>query len=136
MAKILIVDDSPTVTAVFRRMFVRAGHLVIVAGDGASGLSAARAERPDLVLLDRVLPDMDGFEVCRALRADPQLMMVKVLMLTGNADEGLLAQGKEAGVNLLLTKDSGPARVSEAIAQLLEEASAQFSSQETIQQRR
>jgi CheY-like chemotaxis protein len=136
MAKILIVDDSPTATAIFRRMFVRAGHVVIVTGDGTSGLSAARAEHPDLIVLDRVLPDMQGFEVCRALRADPQLMTVKVLMLTGNADEALLAQGKAAGVDVFLTKDSGPSRISEAVAQLLDEPSSPSSLRPTIQQHR
>jgi CheY-like chemotaxis protein len=130
MAKILIVDDSPTVTAVFRRLLVRNGHVVTVTGDGASGLSAARTQHPDLVLLDRVLPDMEGFAVCRALRADPQLKAVKVLMLTGNADEALLAQGKAAGVDVFLTKDSGPARISEAATELLEEVSARSSLQE------
>jgi|SRR5579859_7228590 len=124
MAKILIVDDSLTVTAVFQRMLVRAGHVVTVAGDGASGLSAARAEHPDLVVLDRVLPDMEGCEVCHTLRADPQLATVKVLMLTGSAGEADLAQGKAAGVDGFLTKDSGLAKISEAIGQLLEEVSA------------
>jgi DNA-binding response OmpR family regulator len=132
MAKILIVDDSPTVTAMFQRKLARDGQVVFLAGDGASGLSAARAEHPDLVVLDRVLPDMEGCEVCRALRADPHLMTAKVMMLTGSADEALLARGTAAGVDVLLTKDSGLARIFDAMTQLLKEVSARSSLPQTI----
>ena len=124
MAKILIVDDSPTIAAVFKRLFVRAGHDVSVASDGNSGLSAAQQQHPDLVVLDNMLPGMNGFDICRVLKGDATLKSTKVLLLTGSQDEASVKEGKQAGADAYLTKDCGIARVIEAAGHLLGNGSA------------
>ncbi len=118
MATILIIDDSVTVAKVFQGFLTRAGHQVGVAGDGASGLAAARAVPPDLVLLDFVLPDMNGTEICTQLKNDPQFKSPRVILLTGSHNE----QVAQAGADLYLTKDCGPGRVLQAVRELLVEA--------------
>ena len=86
MAKVLIVDDSPTIATMFRRFFSQQGHEVLTAGDGRSGLDLARAQRPDLIVLDNLLPEMNGIEVCRSLKSDADLRSMKILLLTGSSD--------------------------------------------------
>lgn len=119
MAKVLIVDDSPTIVAIFQRLFARAGHEVFTARDGRSGLDAARQQRPDLIVLDCILPDLNGVEVCRTLKGDEQTKSVKVMMLTGNTDQGIEEAGKQAGVDVFLTKYTTPAQLIEAAGKLL-----------------
>ncbi len=116
MRKILIVDDSPTIATVFARFLTRAGYQVQTAADGKTGLAMAQRERPELILLDNVLPDTRGTEICRTLKADAELSSIKVLLLTGTHDASL----DEAGADLVLTKDCGPARVMAAVNELLE----------------
>src|SRR5689334_19082301 len=123
MAKILIVDDSPTIGVMFQKFFTREGHEVSVAGDGKSGLSAARQQRPDLVVLDNMLPEMNGFEVCRILKGDASSKSIKVLLLTGSRDDASVEESKRAGADVYLTKDCGIARVFEVAGQLLENGS-------------
>lgn len=123
MAKILIVDDSPTIGVMFQRFFSREGHEVSVAGDGQSGLAAAQQQRPDLIVLDNMLPDLNGFEVCRILKGDASFKSIKVLLLTGSRDEASVEAGKQAGADVYLTKDCGLARVFEVVGRLLENGS-------------
>ena len=70
MKKILVVDDEPTLVATLKYNLEREGYLVITASDGEAGLSLARASHPDLILLDLMLPVLDGLEVCRTLRRE------------------------------------------------------------------
>lgn len=119
MAKILIVDDSPTILAIFQRLFTRAGHEVSTAADGQSALAAARAKRPDLILLDFMLPDMSGVDVCRACKNDEQTKSARVLMLTGSLDADVEVAGKQAGAEAFFTKDAPPTQLLEAAARLL-----------------
>lgn len=119
MAKILVVDDSPTLTMMFQRYFTRDGHAVFVAANGREGIETARRERPGLILLDHILPDMDGFDVCRELRADAANASSRILILTGSTDESLLSRSREVGANSFLTKDGGLAKVFEVVSELL-----------------
>jgi len=99
--KILLVDDEPTLVATVKYNLEREGYQVVTAGDGESGLSVARAERPDLVILDLMLPGLDGFEVCRILRRE---MTAPILMLTAKTDEVDKVVGLELGADDYVTK--------------------------------
>ena len=121
MSKVLIVDDSPTLSAMFRKFFAREGHEVLEAGDGRRALELAKAERPDLMVLDNMLPEINGFDVCRLLKADEQFKSIKILLLTGSKDEASMAIGKKTGADIYLTKDCGLAHVFEVAGALLED---------------
>jgi len=101
MKRILVVDDEPTLVATLRYNLEREGYQVVTASDGDSGLSLARSDRPDLVILDLMLPVIDGFEVCRLLRRE---MTVPILMLTAKADEVDKVVGLELGADDYVTK--------------------------------
>ena len=104
-ARVLVVDDDPTVAEVVAGYLERAGHVVDRAGDGPAALERAGAHRPDLVVLDLMLPGMDGLEVCRRLRgAGP----VPVVMLTARGDEDDRILGLEVGADDYVTKPFSP----------------------------
>ncbi|KPK45554.1 MAG: XRE family transcriptional regulator [Dehalococcoidia bacterium SM23_28_2] len=101
MKKILLVDDEPTLVATVKYNLEREGYQVVTAIDGESGLSLARTERPALVILDLMLPGLDGFEVCRILRRE---MSVPILMLTAKTEEVDKVVGLELGADDYVTK--------------------------------
>jgi len=99
--KILVVDDEPTLVATVKYNLEREGYRVVTAVDGESGLSMARVERPDLIILDLMLPGLDGFEVCRILRRE---MTAPILMLTAKTGEVDKVVGLELGADDYVTK--------------------------------
>ena len=101
MKTILVVDDEPTLVATLKYNLEREGYRVLAADDGEKGLSMARADRPDLIILDLMLPVIDGFEVCRILRRE---MTVPILMLTAKTDEVDKVVGLELGADDYVTK--------------------------------
>ena len=101
---ILIVDDEPGMHQVMEAVLSPEGYRLAFASNGAEALTLAARLTPDLILLDVVMPDMNGFEVCRHLRADPQLAEVPIVMVTANDDRDSRLQGIEAGVDDYLTK--------------------------------
>ena len=101
MKKVLVVDDEPTLVATLKYNLEREGYTVLTAGDGESALSTARSEHPDLVLLDVMLPGLDGFEVCRILRRESG---APILMLTAKGDEVDMVVGLELGADDYVTK--------------------------------
>jgi two-component system phosphate regulon response regulator PhoB len=106
MPHVLVVDDDPVVADLVAFRLQRLGLQVTVETDGESGLAAARRLRPDLVVLDWLMPRMDGLEVCRALRADadPALARTPVLMLTAKSQEPDLERGFAAGATDFVAK--------------------------------
>ncbi|HZF89111.1 response regulator transcription factor [Streptomyces sp.] len=104
-ARILVVDDDPTVAEVVAGYLDRAGHVVDRADDGPSALTRLAAHRPDLVVLDLMLPGMDGLEVCRRMRAAGP---VPVIMLTARGDEEDRILGLEVGADDYVTKPFSP----------------------------
>ena len=105
-ARVLVVDDDPTVSDVVRRYLERAEYEVTLAADGQGALDAVRASRPDLVVLDLMLPGIDGLEVCRRLRRDdPNL---PVVMLTALGDEADRVVGLSLGADDYVTKPFSP----------------------------
>jgi DNA-binding response OmpR family regulator len=104
--RVLVVDDDPTVSDVVRRYLERAEFEVMLAADGQGALDAVASRRPDLVVLDLMLPGIDGLEVCRRLRAnDPQL---PVVMLTALGDEADRVVGLSLGADDYVTKPFSP----------------------------
>ncbi|MGW2641647.1 response regulator transcription factor [Streptomyces sp. NPDC001348] len=104
-ARVLVVDDDPTVAEVVAGYLGRAGYTVDRADDGPTALTRAAAHRPDLVVLDLMLPGMDGLEVCRRLRAGGP---VPVIMLTARGDEDDRILGLEVGADDYVTKPFSP----------------------------
>jgi class 3 adenylate cyclase len=101
---ILIVDDNPENRDIFRARLARHGYEILTASDGEEALTTARATRPDLILLDIMMPKVDGIEVCRRLKADPAFPFTPIIMVTARADTKDIVAGLEAGGDEYLTK--------------------------------
>ncbi len=108
MKKILIVDDEPKIVQLTRDYLERAGYAILTAGDGKSAMAVARAEKPDLIILDLGLPAMDGLDVTRALRKDSS---VPIIMLTARTEETDKLVGLELGADDYITKPFSPKEV-------------------------
>lgn len=102
--KILLVDDSTTVLMMERMLLQRHPFDLVVARDGAEGLEKARAERPDLILMDVVMPRMDGFEAVRCIRADEALRETPVIMVTTRGEPVNVERGYTVGCTDYITK--------------------------------
>jgi signal transduction histidine kinase len=104
MSKILIVDDDPTARATIESILMTDDYLLDFADDGHAALEKAHTLRPDLILLDVMMPNMDGFEVCRRIRSTPGLVEVPIILLTALDDSASRLQGIEAGADDFLSK--------------------------------
>ena len=102
--KILIVDDEPNIVISLEFLMRREGFEVSIARDGEEALAHIRADRPDLVLLDVMMPKVNGFEVCQAVRADPELADLRILMLTAKGREAEIAKGLALGADAYVPK--------------------------------
>jgi len=95
--RILIIDDSPT-SRMAQQVIVReAGYEIFTAENAEKGIALARAERPDLVLLDVMMPGMDGFSACQALRGYPETRLLPIIMVTSEREEGSVETGFVSG---------------------------------------
>jgi two-component system phosphate regulon response regulator PhoB len=104
MPTILIVEDEPDAAELLAFNLKSAGHEVTIADNGAKGLKCAQTIRPDLIVLDHMLPGMSGIEVCRALRANAETADVPIIMLTARAAESDRVKGFECGADDYVTK--------------------------------
>jgi DNA-binding response OmpR family regulator len=102
--KVVVADDEPNILISLEYLMKREGHQVIVARDGHQALEAITREKPDLVLLDVMMPGKTGFEVAAAVRADESLAGVKILMLTAKGRDTDVAQGLGVGADAYMTK--------------------------------
>ncbi len=102
--RILIVDDEPNIVLSLEFLMKREGYEVATAGDGEAALEALAAQTPDLVILDVMLPKMNGFDVCRRVRADPRWKAVPILMLTAKGRDSEVSKGLGLGADLYVTK--------------------------------
>ena len=105
---ILVVDDEPGIVTIARDYLDRAGYHVLTAGDGTTALRLARTERPSLLVLDLMLPGMDGLDVARALRQDPTTHTLPIIMLTARVEETDRLIGLELGADDYITKPFSP----------------------------
>jgi class 3 adenylate cyclase len=101
---ILIVDDNPTNVDIFRTRLAVHGYDILTAGDGEEALAIAKDKLPDLILLDIMMPKVDGMEVCRQLKSDASLPFMPIVMVTAKADPKDVAAGLDAGADEYLTK--------------------------------
>jgi two-component system alkaline phosphatase synthesis response regulator PhoP len=108
---ILLVEDEPEIVDIVRDYLERARFRVITAGDGVNALRLARTERPGLLLLDLMLPEMDGLDVVRTLRSDPATSGLPVIMLTARVEETDRLIGLELGADDYITKPFSPREV-------------------------
>src|SRR5208282_1523441 len=106
--KILVVDDEPEAVELLEFNLKQAGYAVATAGDGAEALKRARAHTPDMIVLDVMLPEMDGFEICKSLRLDSSTAKIPIIMLTAKAAEIDRVLGLELGADDYLTKPFSP----------------------------
>jgi DNA-binding response OmpR family regulator len=102
--RVLIVDDEPTIVILLEFLLKREGLEVLVARDGEAGLAEIRGARPDLVILDVMMPKLDGFAVLAAVRADPDIQSTRILMLTAKGRETDQNKGLELGADAYVTK--------------------------------
>ncbi len=108
---ILVVDDSPDSLSLISDALEAAGISVLVALDGQQAITISQRLRPDMILMDAVMPKMDGFEACRQLKANPELADIPVIFMTGLSDTENIVQGLEAGGVDYLTKPIQPAEL-------------------------
>jgi len=117
--KILVVDDDLDTLKLVGMMLQRQGYTIVAAINGTQALSKVPAEKPDLILLDVMMPDIDGFEVCRRIRSDPAFKTTPILMFTAKTQVDDKVQGFEAGADDYLPKPTHPAELLAHVKALL-----------------
>jgi DNA-binding response OmpR family regulator len=117
--RVLVADDEPNIVISLEFLMKREGHAVSVARDGPSALEAIRTGKPDLVLLDVMMPGLSGFEVCQAVRADEALAGVKILMLSAKGRDTDIAKGQAMGADAYMTKPFSTKELAEKVRELL-----------------
>jgi DNA-binding response OmpR family regulator len=118
--KILIADDEQNIVISLEFLMKREGFEVFVANDGEEAVQRIRAEQPDLVLLDVMMPKKSGFEVCQEVKADPGLSRVRILMLTAKGRDTEVAKGLALGADAYMTKPFSTKELVEKVRSLLE----------------
>jgi CheY-like chemotaxis protein len=116
---VLVIDDQEDERAIQRAILGHIGYHVNEASNGADGLDAAQASPPDLILLDVAMPLMDGFEVCRTLRADPRTQRIPVVIFTASAVDDLDGEARAAGANAVIVKPADPRAVMAEVRRLI-----------------
>ena len=123
-AKILVVDDEPDALELIGFNLKNAGYDVITAEDGNEALKKARTQKPDAILLDLMIPEVDGLEVCKILRRDPATAGIPIIMVTAKAAELDRVLGLELGANDYVTKPFSPRELILRVKNLLQRAAA------------
>lgn len=104
MAKVMVVDDSPVLAKMARMNLEKAGHVVVVVGDGQEAIDKIPQENPDVILLDAEMPVLDGWETCAALKSNDATKAIPVMMCTGDNSPEYLEKAKQLGVAAYLVK--------------------------------
>src|SRR3954453_3559012 len=112
---VLVIDDSPTITKVVQLVLTKAGYQVQTAPDGEAGLEAVRSQRPDLILLDFVMPKMNGYQFCRELTADPKLRDIPVVLMSAKGDQVGERFVKVMGIVDYITKPFSPEAITAVV---------------------
>jgi DNA-binding response OmpR family regulator len=117
--KILVVDDESSLVEMLSIRLEAKNYQVITACDGQEGLDKARSESPDLIILDLMLPKLDGYQVCRALKSDEKYKQIPIVIFTARAQESDIKAGNEAGADAYITKPFEPAILLAKVSQLI-----------------
>lgn len=118
--KILVIDDHPETLSIIQRVLQQQGYQVLGARSGFRGLTLAESENPDLVMVDGMMPEMDGWEVCRRLRATPKLAKIPIIMFTAVDEAEQKLAGFDAGADDYLTKPTEPDELVERVKTILD----------------
>ena len=124
MAKVLVVEDDPAARRLVSFALEQEGFEILTAANGLEGLKKAREENPELLVLDVMLPGLDGFEVCHRLRSDPETEGVLILMLSAKAQDSDRNTGMKMGADDYLAKPADPLEVAARAKGLLEQKAA------------
>jgi len=116
---VLVADDDGDIVALVKTVLERSGHEVMTAGDGLEALVLVRDRRPDLAVLDVAMPELDGLEVLRRLRADDATSELPVVLLSARAQEADVALGFAAGASAYMRKPFSPRELSDRIGELI-----------------
>ena len=119
MSKILIIEDDPSFLRAISHIVEKEGYDVTYASNGMSGLRMAKEENPDLLILDIMLPGLDGFEICARLRNEPQTARLPIIMLSAKGQEADKTTGLQVGANEYLTKPVDRTLLLEKVTALL-----------------
>jgi twitching motility two-component system response regulator PilH len=118
---ILIADDSPTERRIFQRTLGGLGHTLLTAEDGEEAERMVREHRPDLLVLDIVMPAKNGFALCRELKADPEYADLPIVMVTSKSQDADRYWGERQGADVYLVKPFDPEDLLDAVRRLLDE---------------
>ncbi len=116
--KILVVDDSPTEQKIVASLLSKKGYTIVTASDGEEAIATAKKEKPDLVVLDVVMPKKNGFQVCRALKTSPDTQALKIILLTSKDQDVDKFWGMKQGADEYLTKPFKDADLIAAVGRL------------------
>lgn len=124
MSKILIAEDSATAVEMLKRALAPLGHTIVVATDGEDAEKMIRAERPDLLILDIIMPKINGFQLCRSLRSDPQFSRMPIIVITSMDRESDRYWGMKQGASEYLVKPVDPAVLVQKVQNYLQDSPA------------
>jgi len=130
--KILVIEDDPATSRLVDYSLRHEGYQVITSSNGLEGIRKAHSESPDLVILDVMLPGMDGFEICHRLRSEPATAGLPILMFSAKAQEIDKDTGIKVGADDYLTKPSAPAEIVSRVEKLLAKKKGVIPSQEKV----
>jgi twitching motility two-component system response regulator PilH len=119
MARILIVDDSPSQLMGIRRIVEKLGHEALTAEDGAAGVDAAKRELPDLILMDVVMPNLNGFQATRAITREPTTKHIPIVLVTTKDQDTDRVWGMRQGAKAYITKPFSEDELADMIQQML-----------------
>jgi len=118
--KILVIDDESSLVEMLSIRLEVNNYQVVSACDGQEGLDKARSEAPDLIILDLMLPKLDGYQVCRMLKSDEKYKQIPIIIFTARAQESDIKAGMEAGADAYITKPFEPNILLAKVSQLIE----------------
>jgi DNA-binding response OmpR family regulator len=130
--KILVIEDDPATSRLVDYSLRHEGYQVTTASNGLEGIRKAHNEAPDLIILDVMLPGMDGFEICHRLRSDPDTAELPILMFSAKAQEIDKDTGLKVGADDYLSKPSAPADIVDHVQKLLAKKNRSATAQEQV----
>ncbi|MDO9454574.1 response regulator transcription factor [Nocardioides sp.] len=119
MARIVVADDDVDIRELVEFKLTTMGHDIVAVGDGAAAIEACRAQRPDLCVLDVMMPGVSGLDAIRLIRADPGLVDLPVILLTARAQESDVSTGFDSGADDYITKPFSPRELASRVEALL-----------------
>jgi CheY-like chemotaxis protein len=115
---VLVVDDEPNILLSLEFLMKKKGYEVFIARNGAEALDLINQQRPDIIVLDVMMPEVDGYEVCSYVKQDPELRHIRVIFLSAKSKEADIEKGYQAGADLYLTKPFSTRDLMQRISEL------------------